>query len=698
MGGIQPEGGGGFRAAAAGIGVGSRLARYRLEEQIGQGGMAVVFRAHDEQLGRQVALKVMAPALAADDAFRQRFVRESRAAATVDDPHIIPVFEAGETDGVLFIAMRYVGGGDVGTLVRRHGPLSASRAAAIASPIASALDAAHHRGLVHRDVKPANMLLDVQPGRPDHVYLSDFGLSKRTLSSANLTGSGQFLGTLYYSAPEQIQGQRVDGRADQYALACAAFELLSGAPPFPREQITAVMWAHMSEAPPALTSRRPELPSAVDGVLARALAKAPADRYATCRDFVESLRAALRLPPYDVEPGTSQQEHPATVVAWSATVTRARAALPTPNQSGLLPSRLVNTLAGGSATLVFGPDGDLLTSSLEEATVRRWNPVTGDQMGTSPLQDGDSQIYCDAFSPDGRLLASGEDNETVKIWDTATGRHLRTIKGRTGSVVAVALSPDGHLLASCTPDSPTIRLWDMTSGNPVRALRSHMGEAPILTFSPDGRTLAGGGAGHTARLWDIATGRCLDTLNSDKIRLRDRLLALSGRFSDEPSDLDGCDVSAIAFSPDRQMLACGDEDGLVRLWTLATGRLWHTLEDSDDERPRANVRPRNYSGDRDYVAYPDRRETRGSAGNLRYMMNRARNHGYMSGTVSALAFSRGGRQMAVAIGDSLQMWDLTIREHVRTLQGHASPVLALAFSPDGRLLASSDADTVRLWA
>ncbi len=185
---------------------GSRVAGYRLEEQVGAGGMAVVFRAVDERLGRQVALKVLAPTLASDEEFRRRFIRESRAAAAVDDPHIVPVYEAGEAEGVLFIAMRYVAGGDVHALLHREGPLPPDRVAAIISPVASALDAAHAAGLVHRDVKPTNMLLDARPGRPDHVYLADFGLSRAMLSSATLTGLGMFLGTPDYVAPEQEPG------------------------------------------------------------------------------------------------------------------------------------------------------------------------------------------------------------------------------------------------------------------------------------------------------------------------------------------------------------------------------------------------------------------------------------------------------------------------------------------------------------
>jgi Protein kinase domain len=289
--------------------------------------MAVVFRARDERLGRWVALKILAPPLAAEEAFRQRFIRESRAAAAVDDPHIVPVFEAGEAGGVLFIAMRYVPGGDVRSLVRRVGPLSAGRAAAIISSVASALDAAHGAGLVHRDVKPANMLVDARPGRRDHVYLSDFGLSKGALSWDGPTGSGQFLGTAGYVAPEQIGGKPVDGRADQYSLACAAFEVLGGAPPFPREHAGAVIWAHMSEPPPPLTSRRPELPAAVDGVLARALAKAPEDRYASCREFADALRGTFGLAPYDSESEISPQvDHPRTGVASPASAGTAEVA------------------------------------------------------------------------------------------------------------------------------------------------------------------------------------------------------------------------------------------------------------------------------------------------------------------------------------------------------------------------------------
>jgi serine/threonine protein kinase len=287
-----------FSSVVGGLAPGEQVAGYQVQEQIGRGGMAVVYRALDLRLGRPVALKVLAPHLGEDEAFRQRFIRESRAAAGVDHPHIVPVFEAGEADGVLFIAMRYVSYGDVRMLIDREGRLSTARAVTITAQVASALDAAHARGLVHRDVKPGNMLLAETGARgTDHVYLSDFGLSKHSLAASTLTSTGQFMGTLDYVSPEQIQGQPADGRADQYALACTTVEMLSGTPPFKRDESMALLWAQLESPPPRLTERRPDLPPAVDAVIRTALAKSPSDRYPTCLAFASALRAACDAGP-----------------------------------------------------------------------------------------------------------------------------------------------------------------------------------------------------------------------------------------------------------------------------------------------------------------------------------------------------------------------------------------------------------------
>jgi len=277
------------------------LAGYRLEAKVGEGGMAVVYRARDERLHRLVALKILAPEFTADAEFRQRFIRESEAAARVDHPHIIPIYLAGDAGAVLFIAMRFVPGGDLRQVIevmKREGPLSAARVMEIISPVASALDAAHIAGLVHRDVKPGNILVDTGPGRPDHVLLSDFGISKNVTTAGTPTGTGRFIGTAGYSAPEQIKESAVDGRADQYALACVTYELLTGETVFQRQSIYGVLIAHVHEQAPSLTSRRPDLPFSTNGVMARALAKNPRERYPSCADFADALRDVFRLPPY----------------------------------------------------------------------------------------------------------------------------------------------------------------------------------------------------------------------------------------------------------------------------------------------------------------------------------------------------------------------------------------------------------------
>ena len=310
----------------AGLGPGSRVAGYLLEKLVGVGGVAAVYRARDERLGRVVALKL----LAGDEVVRMRFTREARAVAAVDHPHIIPVYEAGEADGVLFIAMRFVAGDDLRVMVSREGRLRPQRTAAFISPVASALDAAHGAGLVHRDVKPANMLVDVGPGRPEHVYLSDFGVARGVLSSGGLTKAGQFLGTPDYAAPEQISGRPLDGRADQYALACVAYTLLSGSVVFERDEPMAVLYAHLFAPPPRVTTVRPDLPDAVDEVLARALAKAPEDRYDSCGAFADALRAALGVQPYDSSGPERPRDQERGAASGTATPVASRAAATAP--------------------------------------------------------------------------------------------------------------------------------------------------------------------------------------------------------------------------------------------------------------------------------------------------------------------------------------------------------------------------------
>jgi tRNA A-37 threonylcarbamoyl transferase component Bud32 len=271
------------------IRTGSLVDGFRVESLIGQGAMGAVYLAEDTATGRQVALKLLAPEFVKDERFRERFVRESRLAASLDHTHIVPILASGEENGQLYLAMAYIPGADLRELLRREAPLQAERALRLAAQVGEALDAAHAAGLVHRDVKPGNILV----GGEDHAFVCDFGLARHVSSVSSLTGDRGFVGTIDYVSPEQIEGGSVDGRADVYSLGCVLFECLAGARPFDRESELSVVFAHLNEPPPLLTDLRPELPQAFDGVFQTALAKSRDDRYSTCGELVGAARAAV---------------------------------------------------------------------------------------------------------------------------------------------------------------------------------------------------------------------------------------------------------------------------------------------------------------------------------------------------------------------------------------------------------------------
>jgi hypothetical protein len=603
----------------AGFRAGSVLAGYRLEAQVGAGGMAVVFRARDQRLDRLVALKILAPALAADAAFRRRFIAESRAAAAVDDPHVIPVHEAGEASGVLFIAMRFVTGGDLRRVLEREGALAPGRAAGFMSPVASALDAAHRAGLVHRDVKPANILVDANPDRPDHVYLSDFGVSKGALSSVSQTG--QFLGTPHYSAPEQIQGRAVDGRADQYALACVAWQLVTGQVPFERDQGMAVLLAHLSEPPPSLAEHRPDLPAAAGQVLARALAKAPEERYGSCREFADALREAFGLPSYvstasghsrteisaqppypelaaagmaadpadqpagagaaadDMFPATPGVLSPAAGAVGQAgglaleldTVTAAADRLPGtarplaagqpvragPSADGAQPARRHRR-----RLLVIALACAILAAAVTIPLVLTESPATTGPLTESPMatftDPAGKAVNAVAFGPGGATLATGDSNGTIYLWDTATGKITAALADPASKgVYCLAFAPGGATLAA-GDENGSIYLWDTATGK-ITATFTAPATIGIsaVPFGPGGATLAAGEFYGRTQLWDIATGQ------------------ITATFTDPSSQ----GVQSVRFGPGGTILATGDSNGRTYLWDTATGKITATLPD-----------------------------------------------------------------------------------------------------------------------
>ena len=273
------------------VGIGSEFLGYRIEAEIGRGGMGVVYRAYDLRLKRPVAVKLIRPSLALDERFRERFERETELVMSLEHPNVVPIYDAGEVDGRVYLAMRLVDGTDLGSLLRTEGALQPARAITICTQIASALDAAHARGLVHRDVKPSNVLLDSS----EHVYLADFGLSRRLGDQVGERGQDRSIGTPAYVAPEQLEGLALDGRAEVYSLGCVLYECLTGERVFPRDSRLAEAWAHLEEEPPRPSRKRPELPDTVDNVISRALAKEPEERYATCGALVAAAESALGL-------------------------------------------------------------------------------------------------------------------------------------------------------------------------------------------------------------------------------------------------------------------------------------------------------------------------------------------------------------------------------------------------------------------
>ena len=669
-----------FPAHLAGFQAGSLLAGYRLEAQVGEGGMAVVFRARDEGLGRLVALKILAPALASDSAFRSRFIAESRAAAAVDDPYIIPVYEADEADGVLFIAMRFVQGGDLRQVLEREGALPPDRVVGFISPVASALDAAHRAGLVHRDVKPANILVDAREDRPDHVYLSDFGVSK-AMSSVGLTGTGMFVGSPDYSAPEQIQGRAVDGRTDQYALGCVTYQLLAGALPFQGDQDMSVLLAHLSAPPPSLVSRMPNLPGAVDQVLARAMAKAPEKRYASCLDFADALREALGLTPHDPQssatapavpqPATSPHEipprrgfvdRPSTITArirrrrlpvlvLACAILAAAGVIPfvltspakspgpahspspanSPNPAHA-PSYsragidLPSPYAGNSvSSLAFSPSG--ATLAIADIYICLWDIAATGCTTASVFTDENSV----AFSPDGKTLAAGAVTGRIYLWNVVTGKPAATLTDPSSKgVESVAFSPDGKTLATGDFNGHTY-LWNVATGKPAATLTDPSSKGvESVAFSPDGKTLAAGDFNGSTDLWNLATGKLAAT----------------------PTDSRSQGVASVAFSPDGKTLAAGDFNGSTDLWNLATGKLAATLIDP------------------------------GSRG------------------VDSVAFSPDGKTLAAGDGNgSTDLWNLATGKLAATLTDPRSlAVNSVAFGPNGKILATGDGSGgVYLW-
>jgi protein kinase-like protein len=336
---------------------GDEFAGYRIERRLGRGGMGILYLAVEPGLERRVALKLIAPEAAADEVFARRFAEESKIAASIEHPNVVPIYAAGEEGGVPFIAMRYVAGADLAKRLLREGRLSPDAAVDLIAQVANGLDAIHAAGLVHRDVKPANVLLSGGEAA-EHAYITDFGVARNVSTESGLTQTGRFVGTLDYVAPEQISGDAVDARVDVYALGCLLFKLLTGEVPFPKDGDAARLYAHLHDPPPAPSLYVPEVSMALDDVVIRAMSKTPDDRYLSAGDLGRAAQAALKgerpaVPERTVATGAAATRTTAAIVA-DAEETQASPRPTEPTRSSTEPTRNRHRLAlfGGVAAVL----------------------------------------------------------------------------------------------------------------------------------------------------------------------------------------------------------------------------------------------------------------------------------------------------------------------------------------------------------
>ncbi len=650
------------------------LGKYQIIQEIGRGGMGAVYKAHDPFLNRTVAIKVLAPHLAWEQAFVDRFLREARAVAQLRHPNIIDVHDVGQDGNSYYFVMAYLPGMSLKDLLSQKGRLQPAQALPILHQLADALDYAHCKGLIHRDVKPANVMFDER----GQAVLTDFGIVKAAEES-RLTTTGVSIGTPHYMAPEQIQGKGIDARTDQYALGIIAFEMLAGCVPFDAATTTAVLYKQVNEPPPSVTAFCPDLPSAAEAALNRALSKSPAGRFTTCGEFVSALQQAVSQPARPIAPPAPTQlvrsveskrqappvHHPvaqpqpaatsparkgggvpvlllagtgvvaltliALVVVALVAVTLSKKPAPTVPQpaAAISPDNAAKTvtlarLGIKASNMAFSSDGKWMASGSDDKAIKLWD--TSSWREAVIFIGRSNRVTSVAFSPDGKLLASGSDEKTVQLWDVPGQREQRTLVGHTGTVWSVAFSPDGKLLASASDDN-TVKLWDMSSGREARTLAGHAGHVYSVAFSPDGKTLASGATDKTIKLWDVSNGR--------------ELRVLTGH---------GDSVNSLAFTSDGKTLASTSRDKTVKLWDVSNGRELYTLRGHTD-------------------------------------------------WVTSAAFSPDGKILVSGSNDNtIKVWDASGGRELRTLTGHTGRVYGVAFLMGDHLLVSGSEDgTMGLW-